>query len=151
MFRGHTHRNLDSKGRVMLPPDFREMVIKMSPEGKLMLTNFDDCVVGYPLPEWELIEKSFNQLNMANRTFRDFHRFFISGATEVTLDKQGRILVPPYLRAYAGLNKDVVLAGVGRKFEIWDMERFEAGRKKMEENFDGVMDALAQNGFELRF
>jgi MraZ protein len=151
MFRGHTHRNLDAKGRVMLPPDFREMVLEMSPEGKLMLTNFDDCVVGYPLPEWEQIEKSFNQLNMANRTFRDFHRFFISGATEVSMDKQGRILVPPYLRTYAGLNKDVILAGVGRKFEIWDMERFEANRKKMEENFDQVMDTLADNGFELRF
>ena len=151
MFRGHTHRNLDAKGRVMLPPDFREMVLEMSPEGKLMLTNFDDCVVGYPLPEWEQIEKSFNQLNMANRTFRDFHRFFISGATEVSMDKQGRILVPPYLRSYAGLNKDVILAGVGRKFEIWDMERFEANRKKMEENFDQVMDTLAENGFELRF
>jgi MraZ protein len=151
MFRGHTHRNLDAKGRVMLPPDFREMVLEMSPEGKLMLTNFDDCVVGYPLPEWEQIEKSFNQLNMANRTFRDFHRFFISGATEVSMDKQGRILVPPYLRSYAGLNKDVILAGVGRKFEIWDMERFEANRKKMEENFDQVMDTLADNGFELRF
>ena len=151
MFRGHTHRNLDAKGRVMLPPDFREMVLEMSPEGKLMLTNFDDCVVGYPLPEWEQIEKSFNQLNMANRTFRDFHRFFISGATEVSMDKQGRILVPPYLRSYAGLNKDVILAGVGRKCEIWDMERFEANRKKMEENFDQVMDTLAENGFELRF
>jgi len=151
MFRGHTHRNLDSKGRVMLPPDFREIVLEISPEGRLMLTNFDDCVVGYTLPEWEQIEKSFNQLNMANRTFRDFHRFFISGAIEVSMDKQGRILVPPYLRVYAGLNKDVVLAGVGRKFEIWDMERFEASRKKMEENFDQVMDTLAENGFELRF
>ena len=57
MFRGHTQRNLDSKGRVMLPPDFREIILEMSPEGKLMLTNFDDCVVGYPLPEWEQIEK----------------------------------------------------------------------------------------------
>jgi MraZ protein len=69
----------------------------------------------------------------------------------VTLDKQGRVLVPPHLRNYAGLQKDIVLAGVGRKFEIWDLERFEAQRTAMQENFDQVMDDLAGNGFELRF
>ncbi len=151
MFRGHSQRSIDPKGRLMLPPEFRETILEYSPEGRVMLTNFDGCVVGYPLPEWERIEQSFNQLNMANRKFRDFHRFFISGATEVNLDKQGRILVPPYLRSYAGMNKEVILAGVGRKFEIWDMERFEMQRKKMEQDFDGIMDSLAENGFELRF
>lgn len=151
MFRGHTLRNIDAKGRILLPPEFREQVLKLSPEGKLMLTNFDQCVVGYPLPEWEDIEKSFASLNMANKMFRDFHRFFISGAIEVVLDKQGRILIPPYLRQYASLSKDVILAGVGRKFEIWDKGLFEAQRQEVEANFDQVMDKLAQEGFELRF
>ncbi|KUJ95804.1 MAG: transcriptional regulator MraZ [Desulfonauticus sp.] len=151
MFRGHTLRNIDAKGRLLLPPEFREEVLRLSPEGKLMLTNFDQCVVGYPLPEWEAIEKSFSSLNMANKLFRDFHRFFISGAMEVSLDKQGRILVPPYLRQYAKLQKDIVLAGVGRKFEIWDRELFEAQRQEVEANFEQVMDKLAEQGFELRF
>ncbi|WP_291320200.1 division/cell wall cluster transcriptional repressor MraZ [Desulfonatronospira sp.] len=151
MFRGHTQRSIDPKGRLMLPPEFRETILEHSPEGQIMLTNFDGCAVGYPLPEWERIEQSFNQLNMANRKFRDFHRFFISGATEVNLDKQGRILVPPYLRSYAGINREVILAGVGRKFEIWDLERFEMQRKKMEQDFEGIMDSLVENGFELRF
>lgn len=135
----------------MLPPDFRDEVFAQSPEGKLMLTNFDDCVAAYPMPEWLAIEQSFANVNMANRKFRDFHRFFISGAVEVILDKQGRILIPPHLRIYAGLQKDIVLAGVGRKFEIWDQERFEAQRAAMQEGFDQVMDDLADNGFELRF
>jgi MraZ protein len=135
----------------MLPPEFRDEVFAQSPEGKVVLTNFDDCVAAYPLPEWELIEQSFSKLNMTDRRVRDFHRFFISGAVEVTLDKQGRVLVPPHLRNYEGLQKDIVLAGVGRKFEIWDMERFEAQRTAMQENFDQVMDDLAGNGFELRF
>jgi MraZ protein len=86
---------------------------------------------------------------MANRRFRDFHRFFLSGAVQVTLDKQGRLLIPPHLRAYAGLRRDIVLAGVGRKFEIWDQERFEAQRQAMQQDFDAVMDELAQNGFQL--
>ncbi|MCA1742415.1 MAG: division/cell wall cluster transcriptional repressor MraZ [Desulfonatronovibrio sp.] len=151
MFRGHSQRSIDPKGRLMLPPEFREVIMEKSPQGEVMITNFDDCVVAYPLPEWEIIEQSFNKLNMANRKFRDFHRFFISGATQVSLDKQGRILVPPYLRSYAGITKEVVLAGVGRKFEIWDQVRFEDQRKKMEQDFDGVMDSLSENGFELRF
>ncbi|GAB1410509.1 division/cell wall cluster transcriptional repressor MraZ [Desulfovibrionales bacterium] len=135
----------------MLPPEFRDEVFSQSPEGILMMTNFDDCIAVYPMPEWQLIEQSFASLNMANRKFRDFHRFFISGAVEVTLDKQGRVLIPPHLRSYAGLHKDIVLAGVGRKFEIWDLERFEAQRKTMQDDFDQVMDDLAENGFELRF
>ncbi|MDQ7033016.1 MAG: division/cell wall cluster transcriptional repressor MraZ [Desulfonauticus sp.] len=151
MFRGHTPRTIDTKGRLLLPPEIRDEILRVSPEGKVMLTNFDQCVVGYPLAEWEEIEKSFASLNMANKMFRDFHRFFLSGAMEVSLDKQGRILVPPYLREYARLKKDVILAGVGRKFEIWDMERFEMQRKAVEENFDQVMSQLAEHGFELRF
>lgn len=134
-----------------MPPEFRDEVLAQSPEGKLVLTNFDDCVAAYPLPEWEVIEQSFSQLNMATRQMRDFHRFFISGAVEVVLDKQGRVLIPPHLRAYAGLQKDIVLAGVGRKFEIWDLDRFEEQRKAMQGDFDQTLDELAAQGFELRF
>ncbi|MFP4657293.1 MAG: division/cell wall cluster transcriptional repressor MraZ [Desulfonatronovibrionaceae bacterium] len=149
MFRGHSHRSLDSKCRIMLPPEFREEIYQGDSEGRLMLTNFDQCVVGYPIPDWEKIEERFSRLNMANRKFRDFHRFFISGAMEAALDKQGRILVPPYLRDYAGLRREAVLAGVGRKSEIWDLERFEAQRSKMEMELDNVMDSLAESGVEL--
>jgi MraZ protein len=150
MFRGHTERNLDPKGRLMLPPEFREEVLKASPEGKLMLTNFDGCVVGYPMPEWERIEESFQRINVLNSKLRNLQRFIISGAVEVLLDRQGRILVPPYLRGYAKLDKDCVLAGVGTKFELWDKELFESRRKVTEENFDADMAALAESGFELR-
>jgi MraZ protein len=151
MFRGHTLRNQDAKGRIMLPPDFREVVLWMVAGGELVLTNFDDCVAVYPLPEWESIEQSFAKLSMTNRRFRDFQRFFISGATPVTMDKQGRILVPPYLREYADLRKEIVLAGVGRKFEIWDKARFEAQRTAVQDDFDGIMDSLADQGVELLF
>jgi MraZ protein len=150
MFRGHTERNLDPKGRLMLPPEFREEVLKASPEGKLMLTNFDGCVVGYPLPEWERIEESFQRINVLDSRLRNLQRFIISGAVEVLVDKQGRILVPPYLRGYAKLDKDCVLAGVGSKFELWDKDSFESRRKVTEENFDADMAALAESGFELR-
>lgn len=150
MFRGHSYRSLDPKGRLMLPPEFREEIMGSSPEGKLMLTNFDGCACGYPLPEWERIEKSFQNINVLDRRVRDLQRFIISGAVEVSLDKQGRILTPPHLRSYAGLDKDVVLAGVGNKFEVWDLAKFEERRRVAEENFDADMASLAEGGFELR-
>lgn len=115
-----------------------------------MLTNFDGCILGYPLLEWQEIEQSFNTINIFDSRVRALQRFFISGAVEVNLDKQGRILVPPHLRNYARLDKDVVLAGVGRKFEIWDQGLFEEKRKQMEQGFDQVMDELSAQGYELR-
>jgi len=149
MFRGHSNRSLDPKGRLMIPTDFRTAAASLGSDGALMLTNFDGCVVGYPLPEWERIEESFNRINVLDKRLRNFQRFFISGAMEVSLDKQGRILIPPHLRAYAGLDKDVVVAGVGKKFEIWNQDVFEAKRREMEEAFDQDMAELAEKGFEL--
>jgi MraZ protein len=149
-FRGHSYRNLDPKGRLMLPPEFREVVLAHSPGGRVMLTNFDGCVTGYPLPEWERIEESFQRINVLDPRLRNLQRFIVSGALEATLDKQGRILIPPHLRGYAKLDKDVVLAGVVRKFEIWDKGVYEERRLAMEGAFDEDMAALAQGGFELR-
>ena len=87
---------------------------------------------------------------MLDARVRDIERFLIAGAMEATLDKQGRILIPPHLRAFAGLDKDMVLAGVGSKFEIWDQGRFEERRRRAAENFDADLAALAQSGFTLR-
>jgi MraZ protein len=139
----------------MLPPEFRESLAAGGPaavgaDGGCMLTNFDGCVVGYPMPEWEKIEESFRRVNVLDARLRNLQRFIISGAVEVVLDKQGRLLLPPHLRSYAGLDKDVVLAGVGHKFEIWDMARFEERRRQMEESFDSDMASLAESGIELR-
>lgn len=149
MFRGHSERNLDPKGRLMLPPEYREEVFRHSPEGKLMLTNFDGCVVGYTLPQWAVIEEGFRRVNVLNTTLRKIQRFIIAGAVEVELDKQGRILVPPYLRSYAKLDKDCILAGVVNKFEIWDKATFESMRKETEDNLHADLTSLADAGFEL--
>ena len=151
MFRGHSYRNQDDKGRLSLPPEFRDEILGKSPGGKLVLTNFDQCVLCYPLPEWESLEQSFGQLNQAKDWARKFHRFFIAAAVEVALDRQNRILIPPHLRNYAGLyNKQVVVAGVGKKIEIWDQEKFEAQRAEVMDNFEDMMTNLADNGIDLR-
>jgi MraZ protein len=152
MFRGHSFRSLDPKGRLMLPPDFREEVLEHSPDGRLMLTNnFDDAISGYPMPAWEEIERSFQAGNTLDSRMRDIERFFIAGAMEVSLDKQGRILIPGYLRTHAGLDKDLILAGVGRRFEIWNQERFEERQRQVAQRINGDLAALAQDGVTLRF
>ena len=135
----------------MLPPEYREEVLSRVEDGRIMLTNnFDGAVTGYPMDVWVQVEASFAEGNKLDPRIRDLERFLISGAMEVTLDKQGRILIPPHLRAYGALDKELVLAGVGAKFEIWDQGRFEARRRQVEETFDEDLAALAQTGFELR-
>jgi len=135
----------------MLPPEYREEILRHSPEGRVMLTtNFDGAVSGYPMPAWEELEQSFQAGNTLDSRMRDIERFFIAGAMEVTVDKQGRILVPPHLRVHAALDKELVLAGVGRRFEIWDQERFEARRQKVEQHINEDLAALAQSGVVLR-
>ena len=143
MFRGHSERNLDPKGRLMLPPEFREEVLKTSPEGKLMLTNFDGCVVGYPMPEWERIEESFQRVNVLDARLRNLQRFIISGAVEVMLDKQGRILVPPALRKLAALDRDVVIIGAMDRFEIWPAEKWASFALEAESLLDAASSELS--------
>jgi MraZ protein len=81
---------------------------------------------------------------------RRFQRFFLGGAMQVPLDKQGRILVPPHLRKYAALDKEVVLAGSGRRFEIWNMQRYELEMESFDQGADQIMNELTQSGYELR-
>lgn len=77
MFRGHAYRTLDTKGRLILPPEFREIVLSQDEGGRIMLTNLDGCVVGYTYPQWLELEQSFNEINLLNRRLRDFQRFFL--------------------------------------------------------------------------
>lgn len=147
-FRGHSYRSLDDKGRLLLPSEFRSPLDNGN-GAKVILTNLDGCVVGYPLEEWTKIESGFSKVNFLSRQLRALHRFFVSGAVEVALDKQGRILIPSHLRNYAKLSREVVLAGVGHKFEIWDRERFEISQQELDANIDQIMDGLKNEGVEL--
>ena len=151
MFRGHSYRSLDPKGRLMLPPEYREEVLSRVEDGRIMLTNnFDGAVTGYPMDVWVQVEASFAEGNKLDPRIRALERFLISGAMEVTLDKQGRILVPPYLRTYAQLDKDLVLAGVGEKFEIWNQNKFEERRRQVGLRIDADLAALADMGVKIK-
>jgi MraZ protein len=145
MFRGRFEHTIDSKGRISIPAKFRELLAEKYDE-RVMITNFDRCLVAYPYEEWKSMEEKISSLSMVKKEAKAFQRFFVSAAVECPIDKLGRILIPPTLRSYAQLEKEVVFAGMVKKFEIWSKERFLEEIQKAEENFEGMGETLATLG-----
>ena len=124
MFRGSSTLNLDSKGRLAVPTRHRDFLQSYC-GGRLVITaDPSKCLLIYPLPDWEPIEKKLNSLSSFNPQTRSLQRLLVGNASDVELDSAGRILVPTSLRQFAGLEKSVVLAGQGNKFEVWDEEKW---------------------------
>lgn len=120
IFRGINNLALDTKGRMAMPARYRERLMDTC-GGRLVVTvDRDRCLLVYPLHEWEIIESQLVNLPSLNKQARLLQRLLIGHATEMELDSQGRILIPPMLRDYAQLDKKIVLIGQGKKFEIWD-------------------------------
>lgn len=120
MFRGVNTLSLDSKGRLAIPVRYRDTLARLC-SGQMVLTvDRDHCLLLYPLPEWEEIERKLVKLPSFSKPARRLQRLLIGHATECELDAAGRILLPPPLREFASLTKDIVLIGQGNKFEIWD-------------------------------
>ena len=145
MFRGRFEHTIDPKGRVSIPAKFRELLSEKY-DDRIIITNFDRCLVAYPYEEWRSVEEKIGSLSMVKKEVKAFQRFFISGAAECPIDKLGRVLIPPTLRAYALLEKDVVFAGMGKMFELWSRERWIEEIKRAEENFEGMRESLASLG-----
>ncbi len=130
MFRGINAVNLDTKGRLAIPTRYREQLLQNC-NGHLIVTIDTEvtCLLLYPLTEWEQIETKLQNLPSFNQAARRIQRLLIGHATDVELDSQGRLLLPPLLREYAALDKCVMLVGQGKKFEIWDEQQWNDGRQ----------------------
>ena len=133
IFRGRFEYTIDPKGRVNIPARFREQLSNAG-QGSFIVTNYSGCLCVYPVGEWSRIEDMVAKASSVNRKLNTFLRFFVGGAVEVVPDKQGRILIPPSLRSYAGLDRDVVITGMPKRFEIWSREKWdvEVGRFEKE-------------------
>jgi len=122
VFRGVTILSLDSKGRLAIPAKYRAELTE-SCEGHLIVTvDKGQCLLLYPRDEWETVEKKLMSLPSINDDIRILQRLLVGHAADVDMDGNGRVLVPPPLRKYAQLEKQVVLIGQGKRFEIWDEE-----------------------------
>ena len=137
MLIGEYEHSLDAKGRLIMPSKLRESM----GEKFIVTKGLDGCLFGFSKHEWTNFEEKLKTLPLTNKNARDFVRFFLSGATECEIDKQGRFLIPSNLRQYALMEKDVVIIGVGTRIEIWNKNKWE--EYNSEENISA--DAIAEN------
>lgn len=142
MYRGVATLNLDTKGRVAIPAKYRDRLQDLCNGQLIMTVDRDQCLLLYPLPEWEEIERKLVQLPTLNKQARRLQRLLIGHATECELDSQGRILIPPPLREFAKLDKRAVLIGQGNKFELWDEQTWNERRAVWLTEEEGDEDSL---------
>ena len=137
MLIGEYEHSLDVKGRLILPAKIREDM-----GDKFIVTKgLDGCLFGFSQNEWTNFEEKLRTFPLTNKDARDFVRFFLSGATECEIDKQGRFLIAGNLREYANLEKDAIIIGVGTRIEIWNREKWKSYNS--DENISA--DEIAEN------
>ena len=137
MFIGEYEHSVDAKGRVIMPAKLREDI----GEKFIVTKGLDGCLFAYSITEWTNFEEKLKTLPLTNKNARDFVRFFLSGAVECEIDKQGRFLIPGNLREYAILEKEIIIIGVGTRIEIWNREEW----KKYSSDENISADEIAEN------
>ena len=142
-FMGEFNHTVDTKGRLIIPTKFRE---DLGPEF-IVTKGLDGCLFVFPPEEWKAFEGKLRTLPLNQKNARSFVRFFVSGAATCELDKQGRILLPATLREFAGLEKDVVLAGALDRVEIWSKLRWTENTSI--DNMDDIAEQMSDMGFNI--
>jgi len=146
MWQGQYEHAVDAKGRTSLPARFRE-ALSVAGEDRFVLTcALDPCLVAYPLSEWRAFEEKLAQLPRFDPSVVKLRRLYVSAAVEVQLDSQGRVAIPPSQRIYAGLEKDVLWAGMGRHAELWSKGRWEKAVATTEDERAALAGKLAELG-----
>lgn len=144
MFQGHSICNLDAKSRLILPAKFRKY-IKPEADNKVILTRgLDECLLVYPLDEWEKVKVGLTRYNQFNTDQRFFIRQFLNFVNECELDSQNRILIPPQLMQFAKLKKEIVVLGLLDKLEIWDPEIKENYDNSMTNSYEQIAEKVSE-------
>ncbi len=142
VFLGEYAHTLDEKGRMIVPARFREEL----GSSFVVTRGLDRCLFVYPLPEWEALAGKLRALPLTKADTRAFVRLLFSGAGECALDKQGRILLPPALREYAGIQRDVVSIGVANRVEIWAAEEWAKYTDAATESYEAIAEKIVDLG-----
>jgi MraZ protein len=144
MFRGATKVTLDDKGRMVMPTRYRERLREQA-QGRVVVTvDRDQCLLVYPLPEWEQIERKLMALPTLHAQSRRLQRLMVGHATDLELDGHGRLLLPPELREFAGLSRHAMLVGQGGRFELWDEMRWTERRDSWLKSEESATDLPAE-------
>lgn len=141
MFYGEYKHSIDRKGRLILPAKFRDICKEYQIERFIITRGLDKCIFMFTDDEWRSQEQKFKSMPFTKQETRSFNRMFFSGAVDTVPDKQGRFIIPPYLKDYAGIKRETILIGVSNRIEIWD-------RKSWQEfyaNSSGSFEQIAEN------
>ncbi len=142
MFIGEYQHSIDPKKRLAVPSKFRSEL-----KNKVVVTRgLDKCLFVYPMKAWEEIAGKLGSMPVGEAATRSFVRLMLAGATDCEIDKQGRVLVPDYLKEYAGLDKNVIIAGLFNRLEIWDEKKWTEYKKHAEKNTDEIAEQLGKLG-----
>ena len=144
MFQGHSICNIDAKSRLILPVKFRKF-IKPEAGNKLILTRgMDECLLVYPLDEWDKVKSGLIRFNQFNTDQRNFIRQFLNYVNECELDSQNRIVIPPQLIEFAKIKKEVVVLGLLDKMEIWDPEIKQRYENSMTNSYEEIAEKVSE-------
>jgi len=142
MFIGEYQHNIDQKGRIAIPAKFRRELR----EGAIVTRGLDHCLFVLTKKDWEVLAKKLINLPLSQANSRAFMRLMLAGATDGELDSQGRILIPEYLRKYAGLTREAVVAGLYSRIEIWNAAAWKKYKEKTESASDEIAEKLGELG-----
>lgn len=142
MFIGEFSHTLDDKGRVAVPAKFRNDLKK----GAVVTRGLDNCLFVFTRAEWGKLAEKLAALPISQANSRAFARLMLAGAMDVVIDKQGRVILPEYLRQFAGLKKDVVVAGLYSRLEIWDKVAWNSFKQKTETESSAIAERMGELG-----
>lgn len=143
MMMGEFSHALDEKGRIIIPARLRDDLDVHF----VMTKGLDGCLFFYPMAEWSKLEERLRALPLTNANARAFQRLFLAGAHDVEVDRQARVTIPPRLRDYAAVIKDVVLVGVSNRVELWALERWQAYQAQAQSGYEDVAEKMVDFGF----
>ncbi len=144
MFYGEFHHGIDRKGRLILPSRFRDVAKENGIDRFFLTRGLDQCVFMFSDFEWHTQEQKFKNMSFTKRESRSFNRMFFSGAAEIIPDKQGRFIVPLYLKEFAQIKKDVMIIGVASRIEIWDQDIWSEFCKNAQGSFEQISENLLE-------
>ncbi len=142
MFIGEYNHGIDDKGRLAIPAKFRERLH----HGGVVTRGLDRCLFVYPQRDWQQLADKLSRLPISQANTRAFARLMLAGAMELDMDKQGRVVLPDYLRKYAGVKKKVVVAGLYNRLELWDQVAWEKYKAGTEKSSGDIAEALGSLG-----
>ncbi|MBN1585667.1 division/cell wall cluster transcriptional repressor MraZ [Candidatus Uhrbacteria bacterium] len=142
MFIGEYQHTVDDKGRLAIPSKFRKDLSK----GAVVTRGLDSCLFVFTMDEWKVLAAKLANLPMSQSNSRAFARLMLAGAMDVGLDSQGRVMLPEYLRQYAKLGRETVIAGLYSRLEIWDRKAWEKYKTKTEGNSNGIAEKMGELG-----